>query len=165
MDEAFLHFLVLKEGTLIYGREKLYYLRDRDMENYFKKSSSEKPHSIPKTLKTASALSVVLIFVFHLEECYDFILKNVSLHINFGDLMDRCFLKLKREKRLSAQESFLVPSIQKIFRKHRESFCEWKGNFYKDNMEVPPHTIMETMTSFNLFASLIANINRLRPLE
>jgi len=164
MDEAFLQFLVLKEGTLIYGREKLYYLQDRDMENYFKKSTSKKSH-IPKTLKTATALSVVLIFVFHMEECYDFILKNAPLHINFGDLMDRCFLKLKKEKRLSVQESFLVPSIQKVFRKHRESFCGYQGKLYKNNIEVPPHTIMETFASFHLFASYISSLNRHRSIE
>ena len=163
MEESFLQFLILKDGTLIYGQEKLHYVQNNDIENYFKESVRK---HLPKELKVATALSIVLIFICHEKECHDFITTNLSTNINFGDLIERCFMYLKREKLISPEQAFLLPSIQRPLRKNREYFREWNSSLLNPDLDfkIPSQTIFEILSSLSIFISFITNVQHHLPM-
>jgi len=158
MDEEFLQFLILKEGTLVYGQKRLYFLDHLDIENYFKKEART---SLPNQVKLATALSIVLIFILHIDDCHDFIVANLSPSINFGKLLHKCLRYLQQQKLLSAEHLFLLPSIIKPIKTYKESFQKWNTSLMELDIDftVSSNTIKETINALYLFISFVTNLD------
>lgn len=160
MDERFLNFLVLKDGTLFYISETILYVENRLVDNYFTDKFDALERDEKQRLRWVTAAAMMLIFVIYESECRSMIDNPRSFSV--GILIHLCIQHLTEKKSATPLHHLFFPSILETVKQYSSYFRKWDISLRIDPKDVivQKENIVKYLNEITLFWTFLSYMKR-----
>lgn len=170
MDEQFLNFFVLEEGSVFCIAETILYVENRLIDKYFEDKFEALKRAEKQQLRWATATAMVLIFFIYAKDCKHILKDLCSPHPEFPEHVPRTvsvgiFIHLcmkTLEKSALPLHMLLFPSIINVVKKYPSYFRVWDSSLKLDleKMIVRKENIVKYLNEITLMWTFLSCIKK-----